>query len=169
MWCFVRNMLSQSPNPIGIDLGTDALRLAQVRWVDGDYRMVAAASAPIPEEIRHNDAARLAFFTQAVPRLLSGGGFHGRQAVLSLPASIVHVQHLRLNRVEEPALAQAIAEEMRDKLPMDPSQALMRHSTPDLTLNVYARSRSGRLSELAAAAGRGVLLTVRTAGLMVML
>jgi hypothetical protein len=36
------------------------------------------------------------------------------------------------------------------------AQSLMRHSTPDLTLNVYARSRSGRLSELAEAVGKAV-------------
>jgi integrase len=36
------------------------------------------------------------------------------------------------------------------------AQALMRHSTPDLTLNVYARSRSGRLSELAEAVGKAL-------------
>ena len=37
------------------------------------------------------------------------------------------------------------------------AQALARHATPDLTLNVYARARSERLAEVAEAVGRAAL------------
>ena len=37
-------------NAIGVDFGTDCLRLAQVQVVDGEMHLIAAASADIPSQ-----------------------------------------------------------------------------------------------------------------------
>ncbi|MGH7214942.1 MAG: pilus assembly protein PilM, partial [Tepidisphaeraceae bacterium] len=59
--------------------------------------------------------------------LLAQGRFRGRAAVLSLPASCMFIQHLRLPKMDEEALKKALPWEARGKLPIDPSQALLRH------------------------------------------
>src|SRR5688572_3123843 len=93
---FVQNWFGPKANPIGVDFGTDSLRLAQVQFEDKDYRLVAAASADVPAHARNDVNARLSFFIEATRDLLAQGKFKGREAILSLPAAWMHIQHLRL-------------------------------------------------------------------------
>jgi len=124
---FVQNWLAPRANPIGVDFGSDCLRLAQVQLVGNDYQLIAAASADVPSHVRNDPAARLAFFTETTRDLLAQGNFRGRSAILGLPASTLFVQHLRLPKMTDDALKKSLAWESRGKLPIDPSQALLRH------------------------------------------
>jgi type IV pilus assembly protein PilM len=110
-----------------VDFGSDCLRLAQVQFAGNEYRLVAAASADVPSHIRHNPSARMAFFVETTRDLLVQGNFHTRQAVLALPAASMHIQHLRMPRLDEAETKKALPLEARGKLPIDPSQALLRH------------------------------------------
>lgn len=127
MLSFVQSWFAPKANPIGVDFGSDCLRLAQVQWVGREYQLIAAASADVPLELRQDPARRLAWFVETTRALLAQGRFRGRAAVLALPAAWMHIQHLRLPRMEEAALKKALPWEARGKLPIDPAQALMRH------------------------------------------
>ncbi len=127
MLTFVQNWFAPKANPIGIDFGTDSLRLAQVQLIDNEHHLVAAASTDVPPHVRHDAAARWPFFIDAVRDLLAGNNFRGRQCVLSLPAAMTFIQHLRLPRMDAEATRKAIPWEARGKLPIDPSRALIRH------------------------------------------
>jgi len=127
MFGLVKSLLGSRPNPIGIDFGSDCLKMAQVQFEEGEPRLIAAATADVPGHVRHNPAARLAFFTEAVRDLLPQGKFRGRQAILALPAASMFIQHLRLARMDDELLKKALPWEARGKLPIDPSQALLRH------------------------------------------
>ncbi|MDP9172608.1 MAG: pilus assembly protein PilM [Planctomycetota bacterium] len=124
---FVQSFWTQRANPIGVDFGSDCLRLAQVQQVEGDFRLVAAASADVPPHVRRDPQARLNFLTDNIRELLTQAPFRGRTAVMGLPASVMHIQHLRLARMDESALKKAIQWEARGKLPIDPAHALLRH------------------------------------------
>ena len=113
--------------PIGVDFGSDSLKIAQIAWEGNEPRLIAAASAEVPSHVRHNTAARMAFFAETARDLLSTGGFRGRRAILALPAASMLIQHLRLAKMDEETLKKALPWEARGKLPIDPSQALMRH------------------------------------------
>lgn len=127
MLAFMQNWFAPGANPVGVDFGTDCLRLAQVEAVDGEYRLVAAASAEVPSHVRNDPAGRMTFFSQTLRELLAQGNFRGRKAVLALPAASMYIQHLRLPKMDEESLRKALPWEARGKLPMDPSQALLRH------------------------------------------
>lgn len=124
---FVQNWFSAKANPIGVDWGADCLRMAQVQQSGAEPRLVAAASCDVPEHVRQDTAAGLSWFSQTVRDLLSQGKFHGRQAVLSLPSSWMHIRHLRMARLDEETLVKALPWELKGKLPIDPSAALLRH------------------------------------------
>lgn len=124
---FVKNWLGTKANPIGVDFGTDSVKLAQVALVNGEWRLTAAASADVPSHARHDSASRMAFLAQATRELLSQGNFNGRQAVLALPSASTFIQHLRLPKMDEEATKKALPWEARGKLPIDPSHALLRH------------------------------------------
>jgi type IV pilus assembly protein PilM len=127
MLAFVQSWFKPSANPIGIDFGTDSLRMAQVELVNNEFRLVAAASADIPSHIRNEPSARLGFFAETTRELLSSGNFRSRQAVLALPAASMFIQHLRMARMDDAEMKKALPFEAAGKLPIDPSFAVMRH------------------------------------------
>jgi type IV pilus assembly protein PilM len=116
--------------PIGIDLGTEALKLAQVSRPaakNGARALIAASCTPLPEHCRGDLESRVAFFRDNIRALLSSGGFRGRRAVLALPASSMQVRRLRLPKMDEAQTKASVLWEMRAKLPFDPAQAMLRH------------------------------------------
>jgi type IV pilus assembly protein PilM len=127
----VQNLFAAKANPIGVDFGTDSLRLAQVQRIPAgtsfEYRLFAAASADVPSHVRGNPAARLAFFVETTRDLLSQGNFKGRQAILAMPAASMFIQHLRMAKLDEEETKKALPWEAAGKLPIDPQQALIRH------------------------------------------
>lgn len=127
MLSFVQNWFAPTANPIGVDFGSDCLRLAQVHLKDNTYRLLAAASADVPSHVRNNVSARLAFFVETTRDLLAQGNFRGRQAILALPASSMHIQHLRMAKMDDAEIRKALPWEARGKLPIDPAHALLRH------------------------------------------
>jgi len=113
---------------MGVDFGTDCLRIAQVQQSGGDFHLHAAACVDVPPNVRADPNSHLEFFARTIPHLLAQGPFRGRQAVLGLPASVVHIQNLTLPPTDEKDLKTAIVREAGLKLPFDPSHALIRHT-----------------------------------------
>lgn len=127
MLSFVQSFLAPKCNPIGVDFGSDCLRLAQVQRTGNEVKLIAAASADVPPHVRHDPTARLNFFVETVKELLPQGKFRSRHAVLGLPASTMFIQHLRMAKIDDEAMKKALPWELRGKLPIDPSHALLRH------------------------------------------
>jgi type IV pilus assembly protein PilM len=160
----VQHWLTTHAQPIGVDFGSDCLRLAQVQFHGNDPRLIAAASADVPHHIRLDPDARLAFFTENVRDLLAQGNFRGRQAVLGLPAATMFIRHLRVPRMKDDQLRKALRWEARGKLPIDLSKSVVRHlvagevhhdQEPLLEVILMAAARDSVNSLLAAAsAGR---------------
>jgi type IV pilus assembly protein PilM len=162
---FVQSWLKPGANPIGVDFGTDTLRMAQVELVSGDFRLVAAASADVPPHIRHEPSARLEFFAQTSRELIASGGFRGRKVVLGLPAASMFIQHLRMAKLDDDELKKALPFEAAGKLPIDPTFALLRHvvagdvyqdQEPKSEVIVMAASRD-LVNQLLVAAGKARL------------
>jgi type IV pilus assembly protein PilM len=153
MLSIVKNWLRPRANPIGVDFGSDSLKLAQVACSGGELRLIAAASADVPSHVRHDPAARATFFMQTIGDLLVQGKFAGRAAALALPAAFTFVQHLRMPKMDEDALKKAIPWEARGKLPIDPGHAVIRHHVAG---EVY-QDQEARSEVIVMAAGREVV------------
>lgn len=123
----VQSLFASKANPVGIDFGCETLRMAQVQLVDGEYRLIAAASTPIPMGIRKDHAARQQFLVNACRETFAKGKFSGKQVVIGMPAQNMHVQHLRLPTMDEESLKKALPWEVKGKIPIEPSKAILRH------------------------------------------
>ncbi len=113
--------------PIGVDLGTSAVKLAQLQDVEGSYELVAAAHVDVPGDQRESLESRLKYCGPAVRNLMGKAGFRGRQAVLSVPAAATFVQHVKVPQMPADRLAEAIRKEIQGKLPFAAEDAEIRH------------------------------------------
>lgn len=130
MFSFAKKWFGPKPCPIGVDFGTSALRLAQCVLDGDDWRLLAAASRAVPPELRGPNtlaAQRYDFFTRSMRDLLSQGGFVGRSVMIAMPSPDVHVCHVRTAVMSAADLAKALPWELKGKLPIDPSRAVLRH------------------------------------------
>lgn len=115
----------QQPQPIGIDLGTDRIKLLQLESVGEQLRVVASADA---------DAGAFATWAQRMDRagevirdLLRDHDFAGRRAVVGVPHDLVHVKNLRLPVMPPAELENAVAYEARAVFPFAADAAEIRH------------------------------------------
>jgi type IV pilus assembly protein PilM len=81
----------------------------------------------MPDSARRNPGERAAFITDAIRELMRSHPFKGKQCVLSLPAETTFVQHLKMAKMPEEQMSQALQWELQGKLPYDPSRAIIRH------------------------------------------
>src|SRR5687768_5077085 len=124
----IRKLFGSKASPIGVDVGRSSMKLAQVAMEDGAPKLVASATIEVPEAARSSSAGPLELFQREFDRALNANGFRGRQVVLGLPASYMHLDRLRLpTTLTEEQMRQAVAWESIDKLPFHPSKALLRH------------------------------------------
>ncbi|MFT3788836.1 MAG: hypothetical protein QM770_22140 [Tepidisphaeraceae bacterium] len=128
MLALFRNLAAYRGCPIAIDLGATRLRMAQVeRSPDGELTLVAAAACDVPGDAFDSPRNLHAFLPKAIRQLLSAGGFKGRNAVVALPAPLVYIRHFRLPRLDDEQTRQQLTTEIAGKLPVDPSQCVLRH------------------------------------------
>ncbi|HET6428444.1 MAG TPA: pilus assembly protein PilM [Phycisphaerae bacterium] len=114
MWSwFSRNRYG----PIGLDVGTEGVRMLQLERT-GDRLSVAAAARwhfP-PSALTGSERAQKAHLAaQGVRELLAKGGFHGRQVVSCIPADRLSIKNIRLPHMPEEELAGAVAWECQER------------------------------------------------------
>ena len=115
--------------PIGIDLGTGSLKLAQMRIpTQKVFELGAAAWAQFPAETDGNLQQRVAYAAGVINEKLKDKRFRGRHCVLGLPACHVSVQHVKLPMLPPAQTQAAIRQELAQKLPYSVNDAVIRHT-----------------------------------------
>ncbi len=113
--------------PIGVDMGTSTLKMVQLYMDAKVPTLLAAGSALIPADCRDDFMKRLDFTMRSIRQILKDSAFQGRQSILSLPAEATFVHHVKIPRNTPVTIAQAVANELRGKLPYPPEKAVIRH------------------------------------------
>ena len=127
MFQAVQNWLDRHCSPIGIDFGSDCLRVAQVELRGGDATLIAAASVDVPLPIRDDPAERLSFLRDALPQLMASDPFRGRRAVVALPAASSFIQQFVCPLLPAAELQAAVQVAARRVIPADADELLIRH------------------------------------------
>ncbi len=113
--------------PVGIDLGRDGLKILQLGMSDKKPELIAAARAQVPPDVQGNANSLYQWYGATIKKLLGSKPFKGKKIVSCLPSREMIIQHLRIVKMDEKDLQQALPFEMQDKLPFDANQALLRH------------------------------------------
>jgi len=140
--------------PIGIDLGTSAAKVAQLRLNEAEVELVAAAHVAVPPESRADLSTRARVLVKGLQSSLKGESFKGRQCVLSIPADDTFVQHVKLSSMPEDDIAHALELELNGKLPYPTTEAIIRHIVAG---KAYDESGKEKLEVIAVCAARRTL------------
>lgn len=112
--------------PIGVDLGSAGIKMAQLRQAGQTIELVAAGAAKLPHD-RVPFEERTQLLTQSVRAILRSNDFKTRNCVLSLPAEATFVHHVKIPKLPKSQVARAVEWELRGKLPYPVEQAVIRH------------------------------------------
>lgn len=113
--------------PIGVDLGSSSIKMAQLRRSSKTLELLATGCAEIPRECRDDRKRRLEFQSESIRGILKAEGFKGREAILSLPAAVTFLQPVRIPIVPKKEIDLAVENELRGKLPYPVADAVIRH------------------------------------------
>lgn len=113
--------------PIGVDLGTSAVKMAQMRREDQTLELLAAGSAPMGQAEGQTFTQRLDTIGQAIRGIMKTDAFKGKECVMSLPAECTFVHHVKIPKLQSDEIPKALAWELQGKLPFPPEQAVIRH------------------------------------------
>ncbi|MDP2168162.1 MAG: pilus assembly protein PilM [Thermodesulfovibrionales bacterium] len=104
------------PVQLGVDLGGSSIKVAEVKG----KKVVLAAYADIPKEIRENEA----FLIGALREFLSSIGAQGRQGVVQLPAQLAFVRAVNFPPMPHAELKEAVKWEIKRQLPYPLEEAV---------------------------------------------
>lgn len=109
---------SYSISSLGVDWGSNTIRLLQLRQQDGELHVVGAGEVPVPltDDQGGIDAEAL---SERIRSTFSSGGFTGRRCVLCLPRQDVFLQSVRLPKMPDDELRQAAAWEACQRFGLD--------------------------------------------------
>lgn len=113
--------------PIGVDLGTTTVKMAQLRTVDEDLHLIDAAMCDIPVALRENHSEQMQYTAEAIRKLMADSKFRGKECILSLPAEATTVKPIRIPKVSPEQVSQVVRWELRNELPYDVREAIVRH------------------------------------------
>lgn len=114
--------LFQSATPIGLDLGSQSIKMVQLARQGEVFTVQAAASALLPSDLATQGGARIAALAPLIRQLHKQGRFRGRQVVTCLPVHQMHLKSLRLPRMPREELNAAVQWEANDRLKLSPQQ-----------------------------------------------
>ncbi|MFP3936796.1 MAG: pilus assembly protein PilM [Phycisphaerae bacterium] len=106
--------------PIGIDLGSDSIKVMQLRKSGGVLSVVDCARERLPHNAScdpgelHSQRARI------LEDLLRKGNFRGRRVVMALSCGDLHLKMLRLPQMPESEIPQAVRWEAAEQFDFEP-------------------------------------------------
>jgi len=120
-------ILKSNALPIGVDLGSGAIKLAQLRLSGHEVELLAAGSAELPRSCRDSLPDRLHVLAASIRQIMKSERFKGRRSILSLPAKDTFLHHVKVPRLAPDQIAQTLRLELQEKLPSDVKDMVIRH------------------------------------------
>jgi Tfp pilus assembly PilM family ATPase len=121
------SFLKSQTCPIGVDVSSSALNLAQMGWDQQGLYLVASASSEVPEGIEYGTGAWQRWAVSTLKQLRTERPFKGRDVIATLPGSEVFIDQVKVPRVAPEQLREAVLGKIAPKLPCDPSDSLVQY------------------------------------------
>ena len=107
---------------IGVDLGNDCLKLAQLANGSEDTVLIAGQYVNRPADILPGTARWQRWAIDVMREATHDGHFKGKEVVAALPANEVFIDHIRWPKKFDGKIEDAIFAKIKQKLPFEPLQ-----------------------------------------------
>ncbi len=122
--------LTSKVGPIGLDMGEDTLKIVQLQDNGKDISLIAGGIEKRPDDIKPGSVKWQMWAIEAIKRLTSNNKLRGRDVVAVIPASEVLIEHIKIPKLKDDKdskLQSAILSKMKQKLPIEPDNAMMKY------------------------------------------
>jgi type IV pilus assembly protein PilM len=135
MMNFFKRLSTSTAPPIGVDVGTTAVRVAQTEVIAGDLHLTAAGEASLPDPTPASAAELAGSLDSALRAAMGGSSFRGRSAHLSLPAAWLHMRHIRVPITEAANLDALALSQCADTMPFAGAPTVRTQTVCNLTID----------------------------------
>ena len=101
--------------PIGMDIGTESVRLLQLAPTGDLIQAVACGRWWFPESVGDDPKARRDAMIEPVRKMLKGRRFRGRQVITALSCDQIEIKNVRLPMMPDSQIRQAVEAEAADR------------------------------------------------------
>ncbi|MEA3225572.1 MAG: pilus assembly protein PilM [Planctomycetota bacterium] len=108
--------------PIGIDLGHDSLKLAQLDNIEMGTILLAGNSKRTPTDMVRGSSAWQKWAIETIRLLSTYGHFQGKEVIAAMPTGDVFIDHMKMPKVKSDNLYDAIFTKIKQKLPFESLQ-----------------------------------------------
>ncbi|OHB76162.1 MAG: hypothetical protein A2Z25_24465 [Planctomycetes bacterium RBG_16_55_9] len=104
---------------IGIDVGYDDVKLAQLGSNGHGLALIAGNSKDRPDEIRPNSLDWQRWAIETLRLMTTYGDFRGKEIIAAMPVNDVFIDHLKKPKVDDRKLDEAVFSKIKQKLPFE--------------------------------------------------
>ena len=112
-------LLKKYTYSIGIDVGYDDVKLAQLGGNGPSLTLIAGNSKSRPDDIKPNTGAWQRWAIDAMHLMTAYGDFRGKEIIAAMPTHDVFIDHVKKPKVENRKLEDAIFSKIKQKLPFE--------------------------------------------------
>ena len=111
--------LRRRNRPIALDLGSDSIKMLQMKRAGSIMRVTACGRLHYPRQVRDNPKRRRETAVSAVRQMLRSGGFVGRGVVTALSCKDMVIKNVRLPSMPPDQMDNAILWEAKERFGFD--------------------------------------------------
>ncbi len=115
-------LLKKQSHLIGVDLGNDCLKLAQLANGSDQTALLAGQYVYRPADVTAGTARWQRWAVEVMREATGNGHFKGKEVVAALPANEVFIDHIRWPKKFDGKIEDAIFAKIKQKLPFEPLQ-----------------------------------------------
>jgi len=120
-------LLKHHTCPIGVDIGDDNLKLAQLEKGKKGISLIAWNSKDRPAGLITGSSDWQKWALETIRELTAGSNFRGKEAIAAIPSSEVFIDHIKMAGTKDDKLEDAILPKIKQKLPVDPEKAMIKY------------------------------------------
>ncbi|UCE98896.1 MAG: pilus assembly protein PilM [Planctomycetota bacterium] len=111
---------------IGVDMGEDSLKVVQLEKNGKSIRLIAGGLENRPEDIEPGSSNWQRWAIKTIRKLTTNGKFRGRDVIAAMPPIELFIDHLKMPKIEEDKLQNAVFSKIKQKLPFEADDAMIK-------------------------------------------
>jgi type IV pilus assembly protein PilM len=119
------SFLKRKVFPIGVDMGSETLKMAQLIQDSEGLRVIAGTKDDLPPDVKLGTSQWQHWVIKTIRQMIAQGTFKGRKVVTAVPVDEVFIDQIKVPRTTDDKLKDAVLAKISGKLPFESKDALV--------------------------------------------